>query len=430
MANLKIPRLSDRDIGEKLETIYREINGLGEFEINFHVFGQSMTGGSVSHGGNDTWKRLIANDGSVIEYFGIQLIYGLSFFYHKGGQHEPKSAYFDEINFSFQPGEATHVEIVSKVAKLFRPFPAPAASVSADENINAIRAIQEGTLERLERLHEDGIRRASETLSELQSDFRERNDALEKQHSEQREELEDEAKQRAIKLDAIAEELERRKKALDDRDNTHVRREIRNRMLEDVKARIAEFGVSRATSAKRVPVFMGIGTLGVFFLILALTAIRQLLALDEGRTGGVPLSAAAVDSINNAAITLWIRLGLSSLAFSATVLFYIRWQNRWAEQHANSEFALQQFHVDVNRANWVLESCLEWQKVSTTPIPEKLLESFTRGLFTAGDSTPPPAVHPADELASALLGSASKLKLRAGENELEFDKPGKIPKNA
>jgi len=35
-------------------------------------------------------------------------------------------------------------------------------------------------------------------------------------------------------------------------------------------------------------------------------------------------------------------------------------------------------------------------------------------------------VHPSDQLASALLGSASKLKMNISGNELEIDKPGKI----
>lgn len=107
-------------------------------------------------------------------------------------------------------------------------------------------------------------------------------------------------------------------------------------------------------------------------------------------------------------------------------MYYIRWQNRWAEQHASSEFQLQQFHIDVNRANWVIESCLEWRKDTESVIPTVLLESITRNLFDNKTDDIEKAIHPSDELASALLGSASKLKMKIGENELEFDKPGKI----
>ena len=55
-----------------------------------------------------------------------------------------------------------------------------------------------------------------------------------------------------------------------------------------------------------------------------------------------------------------------------------------------------------------------------------LLNSITRNLFANGADDLDKVIHPSDELASALLGSASKLKMKIGDNELEFDKPGKI----
>ena len=80
----------------------------------------------------------------------------------------------------------------------------------------------------------------------------------------------------------------------------------------------------------------------------------------------------------------------------------------------------------MNRANWVIESCLEWRKVTDSVIPSDLLGSITRNLFTTETKTLDQVTHPADELASALMGSASSLKLNLNGNELEFNKPGKI----
>jgi hypothetical protein len=125
---------------------------------------------------------------------------------------------------------------------------------------------------------------------------------------------------------------------------------------------------------------------------------------------------------------LWLKVSLLSITLVGTILFYIKWQNKWAEQHSNSEFQLQQFYIDVNRANWVIESCLEWRKETDSTIPTVLLESITRNLFVSGEEDLNNVIHPSDELASALLGSSSKLKMKIGENELEFDKPLKISK--
>ena len=77
----------------------------------------------------------------------------------------------------------------------------------------------------------------------------------------------------------------------------------------------------------------------------------------------------------------------------------------------------------------MLESCLEWKKETKDVIPSILLDRISHGVFVSG-SEPAPVLHPADELASALLGSASKVKLRVGDSELDFDKPSKIPRSA
>ena len=127
-------------------------------------------------------------------------------------------------------------------------------------------------------------------------------------------------------------------------------------------------------------------------------------------------------------IALWVRFSLLTIGFVGTMLYYIRWQSRWAEQFAATENSLKQFHLDVSRANWVVETCLEWRKESETAIPTPLIDSLTRGLFTQNDPAPQ-AIHPADELASALVGSASKISLAVGDNKIEYDKPGKIPKS-
>jgi hypothetical protein len=190
-------------------------------------------------------------------------------------------------------------------------------------------------------------------------------------------------------------------------------------MLSDVKDRIDTFGVSKSTEKKRAPVFIGILIMVIAITLLLMYSIFQLEVLRSYSS-----TNEGVDATRQ--YWLWIKITFLSIGLLGTILYYIRWQNRWAEQHASSEFQLQQFHIDVNRANWVIESCLEWRKETESVIPTALLESITKNLFDNKTDDIEKAVHPSDELASALLGSASKLKMKIGENELEFDKPGKI----
>jgi hypothetical protein len=74
----------------------------------------------------------------------------------------------------------------------------------------------------------------------------------------------------------------------------------------------------------------------------------------------------------------------------------------------------------------VIESCLEWKKETSSDIPPELLQSITRNLFVLKEGELESVIHPADELASALLGTASNLKLNVAGNEIEFNKPSKI----
>jgi len=53
--------------------------------------------------------------------------------------------------------------------------------------------------------------------------------------------------------------------------------------------------------------------------------------------------------------------------------------------------------------------------------------SINRGPFSTRKVTQP-VLHPADKLASVLLGSASKVSLDVAGNKVEIDKPKSIPK--
>jgi hypothetical protein len=100
--------------------------------------------------------------------------------------------------------------------------------------------------------------------------------------------------------------------------------------------------------------------------------------------------------------------------------------NRWFEQHSLTEFHLKQFELDMERASWLVETSLEWKDAKGTAMPPELMKSLSTGLFNNRDEVEQ-VVHPADQLASALLGSASAIKLQAGESSIEVD-PKKLKK--
>lgn len=443
MSGHQIPRLSDQEIIAKLMEVRSEILPGADFEFSVHAFEKQLGTFSTANVNSTPLKAILDQNGSSIEIASATIVAGVGLSYHRGGTNPPRSAYFDELRIHVGDQHPDRFAFGAKILKIFRPFEFSGTGVDGLQDVSAVRAIQEETLNRLERLHEDGIRRVQESQAVLEKAFQKRHAALEEQFDLKRRGLDKEVASETEALAARQAQLEARNAQLDDRDNTHARRDNRTRMLNDVRERFEKFGVTEATEQKRGPVKTGILFLASVLMFFAIMSWADVISRDIFKNESIKSSyatpttspasspsgsiAAASSQNESAPYVLWIRSSLLTLGVAATVLFYIRWQSAWAEQHSRSEFALQQFHIDVNRANWVMESCLEWHKTTGAPIPESLINAFTRGLFTSGDSSPPPALHPADELASALIGSASKLRLKAGDSEIEFDKPGKIP---
>ena len=81
----------------------------------------------------------------------------------------------------------------------------------------------------------------------------------------------------------------------------------------------------------------------------------------------------------------------------------------------------------MERASWLVESSLEWKDAKGSAIPTELLDDLSRNLFVKEGKKSGPLEHPADQLASALFGSASSVKLKAGDSSMEID-PKKLKK--
>ena len=169
------------------------------------------------------------------------------------------------------------------------------------------------------------------------------------------------------------------------------------------------------TNRLRKPIGIAMVGLITFFVVIATSSIKEFYDALQG------------DNLNIIIIT-----GVKQIIYSAgavaAVVFNIRWMNRWFELHSQSEFSLKQFELDMERASWLVETSLEWRDAKGTVIPPELLDSLSNNLFSDSGEKIDQLQHPADQLASALLGSASTIKLKAGDSEVEID-PKKLAKS-
>nr|WP_320010310.1 hypothetical protein [uncultured Desulfobulbus sp.] len=100
-------------------------------------------------------------------------------------------------------------------------------------------------------------------------------------------------------------------------------------------------------------------------------------------------------------------------------LVFILPRSGFVQQHAQAEFRLKQFQLDIERASWLVETALDWDAKQDKELPNELLAGLSRNLFNFEDEKIDQVRHPVDELASALMGTASKVKLNLAGNQVE-----------
>jgi hypothetical protein len=252
-----------------------------------------------------------------------------------------------------------------------------------------------------EREEEDRARR-----KELQTEFNERERTLREILAATETQL------READLTVQKEALNARLKEIDDRDSRYVRREIRADIKKELQKRYEKFELTQGTTNLRKPIFLFsiflLALFGLGLILYSYESFRELTSDKAVSTGQL--------------IAISIRQAAFAIAFGSTAVFFLRWNNKWFEQHAAEEFKLKRLELDLDRASWVVEMALEWKAEKGTEIPAELIDRLTANLFEEPQQETKP-LHPADQLASALLGSSAEANINlAGGNSLKLDR--------
>jgi hypothetical protein len=311
------------------------------------------------------------------------------------------------IQFADQLEGATAAKFLGVINKHIPGFEAPASiqKILGDE-LQEFYARRDASLMRLEQL--------SQKLIEDNQQYRQR---VDEEAAAERKKLEQEQQQRLDKLQQNFEEkdaalkqreesLETRSKELDDRASRHVRRQIRKEFLEKLASREEQFRLSKSTNTKRIGIHLQ------FWLLL-------IVAFAIGYFGFRAVTADPKDPY------AYVRLLIGIIGFAAASVYYLRWTDRWFRQHADEEFRLRRLGLDFDRASWIVEMALEWKQEKQEEIPRELIDRLTANLFLTGEASEA-LRHPAEDLAAALLGASSSLKLNlpGGSGELNIDRKG------
>lgn len=264
-------------------------------------------------------------------------------------------------------------------------------------------------------------------IDQKNEEFTSKHETLEADYAAKQQTLESEYKARSEELDARA-------KLIENADNTTARRKTTTSMLEDVQEKAKYFNFSSSVTLRSLwaialaVLLLVAGGFGSYISALELKELHyeypssKMLQTESGyREVSEDIVKAQKTVINesNYVWFLYIRAFLSSALFISSALYMIKWFNSWANRIAQQELENQQFVRDLNRAHLAVEMCLEWNEKKDGDIPERLLDSLTEGLFKDKAQPNHEILHPAEQLASALIRSSDSIKLPIGSSELD-----------
>jgi hypothetical protein len=259
------------------------------------------------------------------------------------------------------------------------------------------------------RLEEIATRAAENTEShrrKLDDQFESRRQALDDEYKQRVEQLEAEAGKKDKAIEAKEKALSDREAALEKADNTHARRRLRQDLKTVLKERHTKFTLTSETERKRDPIYW------VFTALMITTAAAS---VYFGWLAGQPIPQGLFPWLPS------LRVALSVSGFAGAAIYFIRWQDRWSQTHADEEFRLKRLDLDVDRASWLVEVLLEWRGDEGKEIPPALIEKLANGLFDPGQPSPF-ATHPVEDAIASLLASPASLKLTLPGGEVNLDK--------
>lgn len=246
----------------------------------------------------------------------------------------------------------------------------------------------------------------------LKTEYRSKANALEEGIREQRNKVQDEERVKRGEIKRLEDELEEKRRLMDQRSNEHARRDHLREMLRKLDERSKTFTLTKGTEKKRWPIHIAcvVGFVALASIVGYYTYVIS--DIESVTEGNWPIFTVALVKQITALIGVF---GLLS--------FYIKWNNAWMQEHADEEFRHQRLSLDISRAGWLVEANLDWQKATGEKLPEYLSKQLSAGLFESHQKEDEPSDR---DLVSELMGASSKatLKLPNGLGELQLDRKG------
>lgn len=354
----------------------------------------------------------------ILEY-DSQLINSITLKFQVPGQvqslnlNRVKNKPYDHLHLVFSQVETNPklvIQLAARVNSIFRVLDLEPLCASDDEPLARMQLLREADVADLRGTYQELIRRLENDWQRLRDENRaeakEAQAALQAEHEERAAKLQASIDAQQQQLDADRAALAAKIKEVDDRESKFARREIYKELRKKIGDRYQKFELTLGTRKLRRPINWAV----VLVLVLFGTGFAAFIT--------VPFLKDVKE------LVFWnINRVIFALLFGSTLIYYFRWHNSWFKRHADEEFRLKKFDLDMDRASWIVEMMIEWGIEKEVPMPESLLEHLTRGIFI--DNNSDEAVqHPAEQIASLLFGASSKATIKTPTGSVELDRKG------
>lgn len=267
----------------------------------------------------------------------------------------------------------------------------------------------------LTELHNKIVRDAEEARLRTEDELAQRRAKQAVEAEEERAKIAAEAEAARQKIAEEDEALAIRKKDIDDRSHTHARRQMREAITSELKARQQRPSASNGTALLRIIIVIVCVAISALLGALALTSSREIFVFIAS---GKPLGAAFYAIVGRGAL-----LTLGTVGVGGYLLNFLR---KLHDEDLRAERDLERYLYDVDRASWAIETVLEAQRrdgeEEPIEIPQEWVQGVTRGLFQRAESRDP------EEASLAAMGSifnfAAEAELGPGGTKIKFNKPG------
>ncbi|MFT3836395.1 MAG: hypothetical protein QM723_05295 [Myxococcaceae bacterium] len=232
--------------------------------------------------------------------------------------------------------------------------------------------------------------------AEIQAQHRKQSEEFAAQRTKLTQDLDERRRADQAELDSKREAFREEQGRFETQKATYMRRDLLKR-IEAALAEAQKPQTSAATNSKRRGVHVALG---------GLIAV-------SGTAAAVCLKVLLTEAFD---WHMLLPLGSSLAVLVSTLVYYVRWMDRWFREHAEQEFGASKYKADMLRASWIAELSAEIREHDNAELQPALLSALTHGLFVTPGS--PPLRHPLE----AVTGLAERL------SEIQANKDGLVVK--